>query len=171
MCGDLEFCKEQPESSKAPLFKHLHLLKECPITYSWSSVRNFHLSVNNAVEQGRLSWHSFESIRERAQTFFTHQDLRSNQSNSSRNGSQPARGKAKDLLCKEWNYTGKCSCAISDENYKAFHRCRVCDSPDHAMLTCAKRKYPIPLSQSSSSSTSSSTGADQSCPIFWALSV
>ena len=163
VCGYLEFCKEQPESSKAPLFKHLHLLMERAITYSWSSVRNFHLSVNNAVEQGRLSWHSFESIRERAQTFFTHQDLRSNQSNSSRIGSQPTRGKAKDLLCKEWNYTGKCSCAISDANYKAFHRCRVCDSPDHAMLTCAKRKYLIPaLSQSSSLSTSSSTGADQS---------
>ena len=114
VCGYLEFCKEQPESSKAPLFKHWHLLMERAITYSWSSVRNFHLSVNNAVEQGRLSWRSFESIRERAQTFFTHQDLRSSQPNSSRNGSQPARGKAKDFLCKEWNYTGKCSCAISD---------------------------------------------------------
>ena len=162
VCGYLEFCKEQPESSKAPLFKHLHLLMERAITYSWSSVRNFHLSVNNAVEQGRLSWRSFESIRERAQTFFTHQDLRSNQPNSSRSGSQPARGKAKDFLCKEWNYTGKCSCAISDASYKAAHRCRVCGSPDHAMLTCAKRKYPIPSSQSASSSTSSSTGADQS---------
>ena len=164
MCGYLEFCKEQPESSKAPLFKHLHLhlLMERANTYSWSSIRNFHLFVNNAVEQGRLSWHSFESICERAQTFFTHQDLRSNQSNSSHNSSQPALGKAKDLLCKEWNYTGKCSCAVSDANYKAFHRCRVCDSQDHAMLTCAKGKYPIPSSQSSSSSTSSSTGADQS---------
>lgn len=70
--GYLEFCKDQPESSKAPLFKQL--LMEHAITYSWSSVRNFHLFVNNAVEQGHLSWHSFESIRERAQTFFTHQD-------------------------------------------------------------------------------------------------
>ena len=162
VCGYLEFCKEQPESSKASLLKHLHLLMERAITYSWSSVRNFHLSVNNAIEQGRLSWQSYESIRERAQTFFTHQDLRSNLPTSSRNGSIPARGKAKDLLCREWNYTGKCSCAISDASYKAVHRCRVCDSPDHAMLTCAKRKYPIPASQSASSSTSSSTGADQS---------
>ena len=81
---------------------------------------------------------------------------------SSRNSSIPARGKAKDLLYREWNYTGKCSCAISDASYKAVHRCRVCDSPDHAMLTCAKRKYPIPALQSASSSTSSSTGADQS---------
>ena len=162
VCGYLEFCKEQPESSKAPLLKHLHLLMERAIIYSWSSVRNFHLSVNNAIEQGRLSWQSYESIRERAQTFFTHQDLRSNLPTSSRNGSIPARGKAKDLLCREWNYTGKCSCAISDASYKAVHRCRVCDSPDHAMLTCAKRKYPIPASQSASSSPSSSTGADQS---------
>ena len=112
--------------------------------------------------KGPLSWRSYESIRERAQTFFTNQDLRSNLPTSSRNGSIPARGKAKDLLCREWNYTGKCSCAISDASYKAVHRCRVCDSPDHAMLTCAKRKYPIPASQSASSSTSSSTGADQS---------
>ena len=162
VCGYLEFCKEQPESSKAPLLKHLHLLMERAITYSWSSVRNFHLSVNNAIEQGHLSWQSYESIRERGQTFFTHQDLRSNLPTSSHNGSIPACGKAKDLLCREWNYTGKCSCAISDASYKAVHRCRVCDSPDHAMLTCAKRKYPIPASQSASSSTSSSTGADQS---------
>ena len=138
VCGYLAFCKEQPESSKAPLFKHLHLLMEHAITYSWSSVRNFHLFVNNAVEEGRLSWHSFESIRERAQTFVTHQDLRSNQSNSLRNGSQPAHGKAKDPLCKEWNYTGKFSCAISDANFKAFHRCWVCDSTDHAMLNVSQ---------------------------------
>ena len=162
VCGYLEFCKEQPESSKAPLLKHLHLLTERAITYSWSSVWNFHLSVNNAIEQGRLSWQSYESIRKRAQTFFTHQDLRSNLPTSSRNGSIPARRKAKDLLCREWNNTGKCSCAISDASYKAVHRCRVWDSPDHAMLTCAKPKYPIPASQSASSSTSSSTGADQS---------
>ena len=44
---------------------------------------------------------------------------------------------------------------------KAVHRCRVCDSPDHAVLTCAKRKYPIPSSQSSSASSSTSTGYDQ----------
>ena len=69
VCGYLEFCKEQPESSKAPLFKHLHLLMERAITYSWSTVRNFHLSVNNAVEQGRLSWRSFESIREQLRHF------------------------------------------------------------------------------------------------------
>ena len=34
VCGYLEFCKEQPESSKAPLFQHLHLLMERAITYS-----------------------------------------------------------------------------------------------------------------------------------------
>ena len=159
--GFLEFYKEQPETSKGPLLSHLQLLMERAITYSWVSVRNFHLSVNTAVEQGRLSWSSSESIRERAQTFFTHQDLRSNNFTPSRSGSTPARNKAKDLLCKEWNYSGKCSCSISDASYKAVHRCRVCDSLDHAMLTCAKRKYPIPSSQSSAASSSSSTGSDQ----------
>ena len=38
VCGFLQFCKEQPESSKAPLLKHLHLLMERAITYSWSSI-------------------------------------------------------------------------------------------------------------------------------------
>ena len=70
VCGYLGFCKEKPKSSKAPLLKHLHLLMERATTSSWSSVRNFHLFVNNAVQQGCLSWHTFESIRERAQTFF-----------------------------------------------------------------------------------------------------
>lgn len=110
MSGYLEFYKEQPEASKAPLLKHLQLLMERAITYSWVSVRNFHLSVNNAVEQGRLSWRSSEScesIRERAQSFFTHQDLRSNNFIPSRSGvSTPGRGKAKDNFCKEWNYSG-----------------------------------------------------------------
>ena len=160
VCGCLEFYKEQPEASKGPLLKHLQLLIERAITYSWVSVRNFHLSINTGVEQGRLLWSRSERS-EWAQTFFTHQDLRSNNFSPSRSGSIPAHNKAKDLLCKEWNYSGKCSCSISDASYKAVHRCRVCDSPDHAMLTCAKRKYPIPSSQSSSASSSTSTGYDQ----------
>ena len=55
-CSFLEFCKEQPELSKAWLLKHLQLLMERAITYSWSSVRNFHLAIHNAVEQGGLTW-------------------------------------------------------------------------------------------------------------------
>ena len=54
VCGYLEFCKEQPESSKAPLLKHLHLLMERAITYSWSRVRNSHLSVNTIQFKQRV---------------------------------------------------------------------------------------------------------------------
>ena len=54
---------------------------ERSITYSLSSLRNFHLSVKAAVEQDHLSWLSSDSIHELAQTFFTHQDLHSNNFN------------------------------------------------------------------------------------------
>ena len=135
------------------LLNHLQLLMDRAITYSWPSVRNFHFSVHNAVEQGRLAWTSPDAIRDRAQTFFTHQDLRSNATVPSRpNVNSQVRNRTKENLCREWNYSGKCSCNLSDASYKLVHRCRVCDSPDHAMLTCAKRKYPIPTNHQSSSS-------------------
>lgn len=152
--GFLEFCKEQPESRQQCLFRHLQLLMDRAITYSWSSVRNFHLSVHNAVDQGCLAWNASDAIRERAQTFFTHQDLKSNTAATSRsNPSSQTRTPAKESYCRDWNYSGKCSCNLSDASYKLVHRCRVCDSTDHAMLTCAKRKYPIPTVQSSSFSS------------------
>ena len=148
--GFLEFCKEQPESRQQRLFRHLQLLMDRAITYSWSSVRNFHLSVHNAVDLGRLAWNASNAIRERAQTFFTHQDLRSSTAATSRsNPSSQTRNRAKESYCRDWNYSGKCSWNLSDASYKLVHRCRVCDSTDHAMLTCAKRKYPIPAVQSS----------------------
>ena len=156
--GFLEFCKEQPESSKPSLLAHLQLLMDRAITYSWSSVRNFHFSVHNAIEQGRLAWSRSDAIRDRAQTFFTHQDLRSNATIPSRpNGNSQVRSRAKDNYCKEWNYSGKCNCNISDASYKLVHRCRVCDSLEHAMLNCAKRKYPIPSHQPSTSSAEQSS--------------
>ena len=108
--GYLEFCKVQPESLKALLLNHLQLLMDRAITYSWPSVRNFHLSNHNAVEQGRLTWSSADIIRELSQTFFTHLDLRSNSAASrSFNTTSPSRNKAKDHICKEWNYSGKCN--------------------------------------------------------------
>ena len=112
------------------LLNHLQLLMDRAITYSWPGMRNFHLSVHNAVEQGRLTWHSADIIRERSQTFFSHLDLRSNSAPSrSFNATSQPRNKAKDHLCKEWNYSGKCSCSITDASYKTVHKCRVCDSP------------------------------------------
>lgn len=66
-------------------------------------------------------------------------------------------------FCKEWNYSGKCSCSTADASYKSTHRCHVCDSHDYAMLMCSKRKYPIPTVPSASSSNSPS---DQAAWLF-----
>lgn len=156
--GFFEFCKEQPESSKPFMLAHLQLLMDRAITYSWSSVQNFHFSVHNAIEQGRLAWSWTDAIHDRAQTFFTHQDLRSNATIPSRpNGNPQVHSRAKENYCKEWNSSGKCDSNISDASYKLVHRCRVCNSSDHAMLNCAKQKYPIPSHQPSTPSAKQSS--------------
>ena len=62
--GYLEFCKVQPESFRVALLNHLELLMDRAITCSLPSMRNFHLSIHNAVEQGRLTWNSADIIRE-----------------------------------------------------------------------------------------------------------
>lgn len=142
-----------------PLLNHLQLLMDRAFTYCWPSVRNVLLSVHNAVVQGRLTWNSPNIIRERSQTFFSHLDLRSNSPSRLFNATSPPRNKAKDHLCKEWNYSGKCSCSIADTSYKTVHKCRVCDSSDHAVLMCPKRKYPILIVPSSSAVNSSADSA------------
>ena len=118
------------------------------ITYSLSSVWNFHFSVHNAIEQDSLAWSRSDRIHDHAETFSTHQDPRSNATNPSRpNGNSQVLSRAKENYCKEWNYSGKCNCNISDASYKLVQCCCVCDSPEHAMLNCAKRKYPVPSHQ------------------------
>ena len=74
--GFLEFQNQQPDACTPGLTKHLQLLMECASTYNWSSVCSFHLSIATAIDQGWLSWYDCDAIRERSQTFFTHQDLR-----------------------------------------------------------------------------------------------
>jgi len=104
--GYLEFCKVQPESFRVALLNHFKLLMDRAITYSWARVRNFHLCIYNAVEQGRLTWNSADIIRERSQTFFSHLDLHSNSAPSRLfDTASPPRNKVKDHLCKEWNYS------------------------------------------------------------------
>ena len=121
--------------------------------HSWNSVRNFHLSINTAVEAGRLSFNHFDQIKDRAQTLFTHSDLPSAPATPRvSNASSQARSRTKDTFCKEWNYTDKCNCSPTEANYKGVHRCRVCEA-DHAMLQCAKRRFPIPSSFTSQSAS------------------
>ena len=143
--GFLEFLNSQSEFAQQRYLAYLKLLMESAATYSWNSVRNFYFSINTAVEAGRLSLQQFDQIKDRAQTFFTHADLPSAPTTPrvSTTSSQ-ARYSKKDTYCKEWSYTGKCiSCSPIEATYKGIHRCRICDAR-HAMLQCAKCRFPIP---------------------------
>ena len=154
--GNLEFYKEQSAAAKLALIKHLQLLMERAATYSYPSVRSFHLAIARAIEQGRLSWTSSDTIRERSKTFFSHHDLRA-QSRPSTSQRQISPYQAapsftrttrsqEETYCRDWNYTGKCLCSITSANFTSIHRCRVCDSTEHPMLHCAKRRFPMPSS-------------------------
>ena len=108
------------------------------------------------VELWHLEWTSLSEIREKANTYFKHSDLRSSQlrpnitsSLSSpsvppaHNQRPPTKPEA-DKPCRQWNYYRSCSCDKANlESFYAFHKCRVC-AKDHRMLHCPKRRNPIP---------------------------
>ena len=144
--GFLEFQKQQADACKPGLIKHLQLLMARASTYNWSSVSSFHLSIATAIDQGRLSWSDCDAIRERSQTFFTHQDLRTQPRTSGMQQSQSYRSNRdkKEKYCRDWNYTAKCDCHTTSASYSSNHLCRACDTTDHPMLHCPKRKFPIP---------------------------
>ena len=123
--GYLEYLKTQQELSKPCLLSHLQLLMDKATTYSWPSVRNFHQSVHNSVQNRRMSWSDYDKIRERAQTFFTHLDLR-----------VPGNMASNTAMFRSARTKQKRRSAI----YKDHHRCCVCESADHPMLHCKKRK-------------------------------
>lgn len=159
--GFLEFQKQQPEACTPGLTKHLQLLMARASTYNWSSVRSFHLSIATAIDHGQLSWSDCDAIRERSQTFFTHQDLRTHprmsgtQQHQSMQQSplQRSNRDKKEKYCRDWNYTAKCDCHTTSASYSSNHRCRVCDTTDHPMLHCPKRKFPIPSTPTNQDST------------------
>lgn len=127
----------------------LRLLMEKFINYLWSSVNNFILSINNVLAQGRLHWGQMDIIQAKSNTFFSHGDLRSSQNSASkvlrlRPPRDSLRLEQKDMYCSDWNYTAKLSCNITDPDYKNIHLCKVCDSHQHPMFHCAKRRCPIP---------------------------
>ena len=57
------------------LLNFLQLLMEKAMNYSWPSVRNFNLSMNQALAQGWLTWGQMNVIQARSNTFFSHADL------------------------------------------------------------------------------------------------
>ena len=129
-------------------------------THNWCSVRSFHLSIATAINQGRLSWSDCVAIRERSQTFFTHQDLSTHapthvgHATKSRHAAVTVTNRdKKEKYCRDWNYTAKCDCHTTSASYSSNHRCRVCDTTDHPMLHCPKRKFPIPSTPTNQDST------------------
>ena len=147
VCGYLEMVKIYPQFQD-DLHAHLQLLMEKATTYSWESVKNFHFSCNFLFDQCRMSWRQREFLNGKANTFFTHGDLRNTQ-----RASVPAqRSKDREHYCKQWNYSGKCGCVTSDAAFKNNHKCMVCDSNEHAMLYCVKRSRPIPAAFSQNNS-------------------
>ena len=140
--------------------QYLRLLMEKAIKYSWSSVKNFNLAINNALAQGSLHWGQMDIIQAKSNTFFSHGDLRSSQNSASkvlrlRPQSDSPRLEQKDMYCSDWNYTAKCSCNITNPDYNNIHLCEVCDSDQNPMLHCAKQRYPIPSMRAAQQKSSS----------------
>ena len=138
VAGYLAMIKTYDPATTKLMLCHLELLMIKGTSYTWSSVRSFHAHIAKQVELYRLEWSNTSEIRDRANTFFKHSDLR--QAPPPRVSSTPAltsRGKQDagqdNHGCKPWNYTGSSS----------QHKCRICQQ-DHPMLHCPKRRNPIP---------------------------
>ena len=143
--GYLEDLKTQPELSKPCLLNHLQLLMDKATTYSWPSVRNFHQSVHNAVQNRCTLWADYEKIREFAQTFFTHLDLRAPGNMAHNTATLRSTRTKQNKSCETCNYTGECSCDQTQAIYKEHHHCRIFESADYPMLHSRKRNYPIQM--------------------------
>ena len=159
--GFLSMIKSYDAPLKSAMLELLELLMAKASSYSWSSVRSFHGHIAKQVELWRLEWTSLSEIREKANTYFKHSDLRSSQlrpnvtsSSSSPNvtpsyNHRPPSKPEVDKPCRQWNYYGSCSCDKANlESFNVFHKCRVC-AKDHPMLHCPKRRNPIPPPNSS----------------------
>ena len=152
----MSIIKSYDDPLKSAMLDLLELLMAKASSYSWSSVHSFHGHIPKQVELWRLEWTSLSEIREKANTYFKHSDLRSSQlrpnitsSLSSpsvppaHNQRPPTKPEA-DKPCRQWNYYPSCSCDKANlESFHAFHKCRVC-AKDHCMLHCLKRRNPIP---------------------------
>lgn len=160
--GFLEMIKQLPTEENRAMLRYLSLLMEKATSYSWTSVSNFHLSMTKLIASGRVSWSDWDFIHSKATTAFSHADLSQSDSRGGLDNVTspgfPSSGKLsnfntsmKDYYCKKWNYEGSCSCSKTATNFKQIHKCKVCDSSDHPMLSCKKRRWPVPSLQSQDS--------------------
>ena len=67
--------------------------------------------------------------------------------------SQRSNHEKKEKYCCDWNYTAKWDCHTTSASHSSNHRCRMCDTMDHPMLHCPKRKIPIPSTPTNQDST------------------
>ena len=156
VAGYLKMVKPYEAARKDVMLQLLELLMLKASSYTWKSVRGFYVHIAKQVELCRLEFSDATQIRDAAVVFFKHSDLRpsvpqprsnfstgggspSGDANSRSSKSDTSQGKA----CRQWNYTGSCSCDNSSSSYSGHHKCRVC-SKDHPMLHCPKRRTPIP---------------------------
>ncbi|XP_044166295.1 uncharacterized protein LOC122950291 [Acropora millepora] len=77
--GFLSMIKSYDAPLESAMLELLELLMAKASSYSWSSVRSFHGYIAKQVELWRLEWTSLSEIREKANTYFKHSDLRSSQ--------------------------------------------------------------------------------------------
>ena len=143
VAGYLAMIKTYDPPTTKLMLCHLELLMIKGISYTWNSVRSFHAHIAKQVELYRLEWSNTSEIRDRANIFFKHSDLR--QAPPPRASSTPApssrrkQDAGQDTRgCKPWNYSGSCACEKEKESYPNQHKCRVCQQ-DHPMLHCPKR--------------------------------
>ena len=77
--GFLSMIKSYDAPLESAMLELLELLRAKASNYSWSSVRSFHGYIAKQVELWRLEWTSLSEIREKANRYFKHSDLRSSQ--------------------------------------------------------------------------------------------
>ena len=130
VAGYLSMIKTYDPEVTRFMLSHLELLMIKGSSYSWTSVRSFHAHIAKQVELYRLEWSDMAEIRDQANTFFKHSDLRTARTSrvtatspsttrSKQDGEQETRG------CKQWNYTGSCTCEKDKDTYAAQHKCHV----------------------------------------------
>ena len=77
--GFLSMIKSYDVPLESAMLELLELLMPKASSYSWSSVCSFHGYITKQVELWHLEWTSLSEIREKANTYFKHSDLRSSQ--------------------------------------------------------------------------------------------
>ena len=123
--GFLKMIKPYEGTRKEVMLQLLESLMLKASSYTWKSVQGFHAHIAKQVELCRLEFDDATQIRNAATIFFKHSDLRNSlpqpRSNTSAGGGSTSADTnsrssksdaAQSKTCRQWNYTGSCSCDI-----------------------------------------------------------